>query len=102
MARDFAIKFYNSKEWKKCREAYKESKNGLCERCLDNGKYVVGDEVHHKEYLTPENINDPYITLSFENLELLCLSCHSKEHMSKYGVVRDDVMFDSNGDLIRK
>ena len=102
MAREFAKKFYNSKQWKKCREAYKESKNGLCERCLDNGKYVVGDEVHHKEYLTPDNINDPDITLNWDLLELLCQSCHSKEHMSKYDVVREDVMFDSNGDLIRK
>lgn len=101
MAREFAIKFYNSKQWKKCREGYKQSVNGLCERCLKNGKYVPGDEVHHKEYLTPENINDPYVTLSFENLELLCSSCHSKEHMSKYDVVREDVMFDENGDLIR-
>jgi 5-methylcytosine-specific restriction endonuclease McrA len=95
MARDFAKKFYNSKEWKKCREAYKRSRFGICERCQG-----VGAEVHHKIYLSPDNINDPYITLSFENLELLCQSCHSKEHMSKYDVVREDVMFDSNGDLI--
>ena len=101
MARDFAKKFYNSKKWKKCREAYKESKNGLCERCLKNGKYMVGDEVHHKEYLTPDNINDPNITLNWDKLELLCQSCHSKEHMSKYDVVREDVMFDEKGDLIR-
>lgn len=101
MARDFAIKFYNSKAWKQCREGYKQSVNGLCERCLANGKYVAGEEVHHKEYLTPENINDPYITLSFENLELLCSSCHSIEHNEKYSPVREDVMFDENGDLIR-
>ncbi len=101
MARDFAIKFYNSKEWKKCREAYKQSVNGLCERCLANGKYVAGEEVHHKIYLTPENINNPDITLNWDRLELLCATCHSKEHMSKYDVVRDDVMFDENGDLIR-
>jgi len=24
-------------------------------------QYVAGEEVHHKIYLTPENINDPYI-----------------------------------------
>lgn len=101
VARDFAIKFYNSKAWKQCREAYKQSVNGLCERCLANGKYVPGNEVHHKIWLSPENIDDPYITLSFENLELLCMSCHSKEHMSKYSPLRDDVMFDEKGDLIR-
>ena len=96
MARDFSRKFYNSKQWIKCREAFKESKFSICERCG-----MPGEEVHHKIYLTPENINDPYVTLSWDNLELLCMSCHSKEHMSKYDVVREDVMFDSKGDLIR-
>lgn len=99
MARDFAKKFYNSKEWKKCREGYKQSINGLCERCLKEGKYVPGEEAHHKIYLTPDNINDPYITLSFENLELLCQSCHSKEHMSKYNPLVEGFYFDDNGDL---
>ena len=101
MARDFSIKFYNSKAWKKCREAYKQSVNGLCERWLKEGKYVLGDEVHHKIPLTPENINDPYIALSFENLELLCSSCHSIEHNRKYKeIVREGLKFDENGDLI--
>lgn len=96
MARDFSKKFYNGKEWKKCRDSFKESKHHICERCQG-----IGEEVHHKIWLTPKNINDPYITLSWDNLELLCQSCHSKEHMSKYDVVREDVMFDSNGDLVR-
>lgn len=96
MARDFSRQFYNSKEWIKCRNSFKQSKFGICERCG-----MPGGEVHHKEHLTPENINDPYITLSWDNLELLCQSCHSKEHMKKYGPLRDDVMFDENGDLIR-
>lgn len=101
MAREFARKFYGSRAWKECRASYILSVNGLCERCLANGKYVAGEEVHHKIYLTPENINDPYITLSWDNLELLCQSCHSKEHMRKYGPLREDVMFNENGDLIR-
>jgi 5-methylcytosine-specific restriction protein A len=97
VARDFAIKFYNSKEWKKCRESFKESKFHICNRCGE-----PGEEVHHIIYLSPDNINDPYITLSWDNLELLCQSCHSKEHMSKYDVVRDDVMFDEKGELIKR
>jgi len=96
MAREFAKSFYNSKAWKECREAYKRSVYGLCERCGQ-----PGDEVHHKIYLTPENINDPYITLSFENLELLCSSCHSIEHNEKYSPLREGFRFDENGDLIR-
>lgn len=41
---------------------------------------VPGDQVHHKKHLTPKNINDPEITLNWDNLELLCLDCHRKEH----------------------
>ena len=100
MARDFAKKFYNSKAWKKCRASYILSVNGLCERCLANGKYVPGDEVHHKIYLTPENINNPEIALSFSNLELLCATCHSKEHNEKYSQLREGFGFDENGDLV--
>lgn len=97
MAREFAAKFYNSGAWGKCREAFKQSKFGLCERCEQ-----PGIEVHHKVYLTPDNINNPDITLGWGNLELLCESCHSKEHMSKHSPLREDVMFDENGDLIYK
>lgn len=36
--------------------------------------------VHHKIHLTPENIYDRNIALSWDNLELLCRDCHDKEH----------------------
>ena len=36
--------------------------------------------VHHKEYLSAENINDPSVSLSFDNLEGLCDDHHNKEH----------------------
>lgn len=102
MARAFSKRFYNSKAWKHCRRGYINSVGGLCERCFKVGKYVVGEEVHHKKYLSPDNINDPMITLSWSNLELLCASCHSVEHMSKHTALRDDVMFDINGNLVEK
>lgn len=96
MSQDWARKFYNSKAWIRCRNSYRQSKHYICERC---GK--PGDEVHHKEYLTPDNINDPEITLSWDYLELLCSSCHSIEHnRSKEPVTRGDVMFDEDGDLV--
>ena len=101
VAKEWAKAFYNSKAWQQCREAYKQSVNGLCERCLKAGKYVPGDEVHHKIYLTPENINNPDITLNWDRLELLCATCHSIEHNRKEKeVVREGLTFDSNGDLI--
>lgn len=38
--------------------------------------------MHHKIHLTPELINNPRITLDWNNLELLCESCHKDEHKS--------------------
>lgn len=97
LARDFAIKFYNSAAWQRCRRAYAQSVYGLCERCGEPGL-----EVHHKIHLTPANINDPAITLGWDNLELLCAACHNKVHKRQYEAVRDDVMFDASGDLVRR
>lgn len=66
--------------WKDCRKAYIKSVGGLCERCYSKGIIKHGDTVHHKTPLTPENINDPSVTLNPENLELLCRSCHAEIH----------------------
>lgn len=97
MAKEFAKTFYNSKEWIKCKNAYIKSKLGLCERCSK-----VGTIVHHKKYINKGNINDPNITLNFNNLELLCHDCHNKEHMIKHSAIRDNLMFDSEGRLVKK
>jgi 5-methylcytosine-specific restriction enzyme A len=71
-------------------------KFGICDRCGGPGKIV-----HHIEYLTPDNINDPYVSLNFDKLELHCQDCHNREHHGSSSVVREDVMFDENGDLVR-
>ncbi|MGJ9383223.1 HNH endonuclease [Salipaludibacillus sp. CF4.18] len=98
MAKEYAIKFYNSNAWRKCRQAYFLSHYGLCERCSNSGKIV-----HHVVYISPANINDPSITLNHENLELLCQDCHNREHHgSGEELIRDDVMFDSEGNLIER
>lgn len=55
-------------------------RRGLCERCLARGLITPGDEVHHREKITPENIDDTGVTLNFANLELLCKACHLAEH----------------------
>ncbi len=81
--KEFAKAFYKSKEWERCRAGYIKYVGGLCERCLSRGDIVPGLIVHHKCYLTPENITDPATTLSYDNLELLCLDCHNKEHITK-------------------
>lgn len=78
--REFAASFYSSKAWQRCREAYKKSKGGLCEKCYAKGIVKAGEIVHHKIHLNPDNINDTSVTMNFDNLELLCRDCHGEEH----------------------
>lgn len=81
--KDFAKAFYGSEAWKDCREAYKHSVGYLCENCKRKGILKAGDIVHHRIHLTPENVNNPDIALSFANLELVCRECHADLHRSK-------------------
>lgn len=77
---EYAKSFYKSKTWQKCRIAYAKSVGGLCERCAADGLIVPGEIVHHKIFISQNNISNPEITLNFENLELLCRKCHGNEH----------------------
>lgn len=79
----FAETFYKSKSWQKTRVAYAKSVGFLCEQCLTKGIYKPGEIVHHKQMLTADNINDASVTLSWDNLELLCRDCHGKAHGNK-------------------
>ena len=81
--KEYAEGFYKSKEWKKCRAAYAKIRGGLCERCLKAGRYVPGEIVHHKIHITPDNIGSPDVTLSFDNLELVCRDCHTAIHTGR-------------------
>ncbi len=78
--KEYATKFYKSKQWQKVRSEYAASVGGLCENCLKKGIYRPGDIVHHIEHITPDNIYNPEITLSFKNLRLVCRECHAEEH----------------------
>lgn len=91
MAKEYAKQFYASDAWQRTRNAYYKLQRGMCERCKreieegtrDAGNMNPGLIVHHKKYITPRNINDPKVTLSFDNLELLCEEHHNKEHKAK-------------------
>lgn len=80
MAKEFAKKFYNSKPWKQCREAYIAHRitidGGMCERCHKRLGYIV----HHRVKLTATNINDLDVALNHCNLEYECKVCHDEEH----------------------
>ena len=73
-------RFYLSKEWQRCRSEYLASVGGLCERCEAKGIIRPAKIVHHKKYISLDNINDPSVLLSFDNLEALCFDCHNAEH----------------------
>lgn len=99
MAQEFSEAFYNSAAWLKYRAAYIRSVFYCCELCHE----PVGTSgiLHHKIPLTPENINDSEVTLNWEHLEYQCLRCHNQTHSDSLPV-RDDVMFDERGNLVRR
>lgn len=99
MAKDFARAFYNSEAWKKCRSAYISERlkidGGKCEVCHTEQGYIV----HHIEQLTPYNINNPDVTLNFDNLRYDCKHCHDREDGHFIGKKKSGlrVRFDDEG-----
>lgn len=89
--KEYAKTFYKGKQWIKISHLYMEHQHYICERCGG-----VATICHHKIYISPANIHDPAITLSFDNLEALCQECHNKEHFLKYNTA----IFDENGNMI--
>ena len=101
MAREFAKAFYNSVRWKTCREQYIKAMpmhmRGLCENCFTKGKHTLGEELHHKIWLTPKNIHDGNITLNHKNLILLCFDCHREIHGQRK---QSQYIYNDAGELI--
>lgn len=93
-------KFYHSTLWRKTRRAFLESVNYTCARCG-----AVGNLVHHKIPLDDKKVDDPHFSISFDNLECLCKSCHDSIHHKLEGRNGNEnqyfnVGFDENGDVI--
>lgn len=82
--KEFARPFYKSAKWRKCRNAYIDYRRlidgGYCEVCHEQLGYIV----HHKIPLTPDNINDDSISLSFDNLRYDCKDCHDREDVHPF------------------
>lgn len=78
----WAEKFYKGPAWQRCREAAIKRDRYLCVDCMKKGIIRPAEEVHHIQHLTPENINDPEISLNLDNLVSLCRDCHQARHKS--------------------
>ena len=102
MAKEFARSFYDGMPWRKCRKAYIAERiaidGGLCEQCHERLGYMV----HHTEMLTPENINDPDVSLNHDKLEYVCKPCHDREegHFIKQRENRSRCTFDEEGNPV--
>lgn len=102
MAKLFAKRFYNSHKWQKCRDGYIHERiqmdGGICEVCKDNIGYIV----HHKETITEENINNPKVTLNYDNLMYVCKKCHDRFEGHGIGIKSAPALcrFDEDGQPI--
>lgn len=80
MAKEFSKPFYHSRQWQDTRKAFISYRTaidgGVCQICHSN----IGKIVHHKTELTPDNIDNPAIALSFNNLQYVCHDCHMMLH----------------------
>jgi len=81
--RKFKNPFYQSKEWRKARNAYIQD-HPLCEECLKRNKTVPGKEVDHIIPINPSNAYDTkggYYgePLDQDNFQTLCTPCHARK-----------------------
>lgn len=87
--------FYHSKEWQRFREIV------IAERTAPDG-FVYDEEtgkpitrkydiiLHHKVFLTEENVNDRSISLNPHNIEIVSAATHNRIH-NKLGFTRKEV-----------
>lgn len=93
--------FYKTKAWRQCRDGYAALRSsidgGLCEICHEVPAVIV----HHKTHLTAQNVNDPEISLNYDNLQYVCHHCHDVIH--GYGGSQKNesrVIFDPFGNVL--
>ena len=85
VAKDWREKFYESKAWEVCRDAFAKNHSGICERCFAEGRYRAGEIVRHKIELTPETARDVDIAMDWNNLELVCAECYEETAWKRTG-----------------
>lgn len=105
--------FYHSKAWNNVRLYIWRKQNLLCAICKKpvyiNGlsDYIPKEKrrtgiVHHIEHLTEENVFNPEITLDEKNLIGVCKECHEQQCHNQNKSTRTEVMFDEQGNLVKR
>ncbi|WP_429940458.1 HNH endonuclease [Enterococcus sp. DIV0240a] len=79
--RDEIDKLYKTNKWRKLREVIISRDYGLCQECKRRGITKRGTVVHH----VIEAREDITKFWDKDNLELVCLACHNKEHPERSG-----------------
>lgn len=77
---DILHAFYTSKAWRELSFKLKIERGGKCERTGEIFADMSQLIAHHKTELTEENVNDHYIALNPENIEIISFDEHNKEH----------------------
>lgn len=77
-------KIYGTKQWKKLSKAYLMM-HPLCEECLKAGKVTPAAHVHHiVSFMTAtDELKRLELALDADNLEALCVECHTAKHNPK-------------------
>ena len=82
--KDYAESFYKGKQWQHCRDNYMKSVHHICERCYnEKGILVPAEIVHHIKHVTAKNVNNPDITMGYDNLMAVCRNCHAELHSNR-------------------
>ena len=80
MAQAWAMKLYQSREWRELRRAIIQERGLRCEACgrlVHNASDLTADHIRE---LTPETVQDADIALNQDNVQLLCAGCHNRKH----------------------
>ena len=71
--------FYATKAWRKLSYVMRMSSGSVCDMC--NNTFELSQlRAHHKAELNEFNINDVSISLNPDNIQVLCHSCHDRQH----------------------
>lgn len=80
MAQAWAMKLYQSREWRELRRAIIQERGLRCEACgrlVHNASDLTADHIRE---LTPETVQDANVALNQDNVQLLCADCHNRKH----------------------